>query len=490
MLSPVPLEALLSKVDGILNRLAAEGGFYIPHEATLDAITSIYVNVGRCYGALVSPTGGGGGGESGGRGGAGRGGRGGWGGSGGDGGGVGGGGGGRVWGGGGGGGNGGDSGDANGGDGGWEGWGGGSGADDGGLAGWSDGGGSLVGGGSGGGGHDGSGEDEELPHLCDENLIPAVCIYMALKLDECFGQGTLLRRLLYACGIWERDECSRVSKAVERLEWRFCNSVQFSVLPETPFTFLFHFIARAVSEGALLEDQTVSIGECAAKASLRWLRAGYLAVATPSKMAAAALELAVYSEHGAQAADTVCRAAGCPIGISDNNAMPLCRVLRENNPGILSRAPAAKPARAGKGRVAGGRCYGGGGGSDASRANERGGGGGGRGCGGGGGGGGGGGSAVWVNERFNRGDSTEYDTEDLTPPPSSSRGRQQRISEARTRVRDIVLLLLLLFWCWPSLLHVRSCSLLVFEQPSFCCCQSVFEAVALVAFFIYPSAEW
>ncbi|CAN0349785.1 unnamed protein product, partial [Laminaria digitata] len=96
---------------------------------------------------------------------------------------------------------------------------------------------------------------------------------MALKLDEGFAQGALLPRLLFACGLHERDDRYRlVAKAMEELEWRFCTSVNFSVLPETPMTFLHHFIARVVSVGVLHEAHTARIGERAGETALTWLR--------------------------------------------------------------------------------------------------------------------------------------------------------------------------------------------------------------------------
>ena len=234
--------------------------------------------------------------------------------------------------------------------------------------------------GGGGGGGGGGGNDEELLRPCDEAVLPAVLMYMSIKLDENFPSGCLLPRILAAFHVRGVELCRDISKEMEKLEFRICESLRFAVLPETPISFLHLFIARAVSENALIEDQTASIGELAAKTSLRWMRAGYLAVARPSEMAGAAFELAVFRKRGAKAAARVCRAAGCPIGAS-NNAMPLCRVFR-NRSVLLSRAPQAKKVCArkvygGRGDRGGGteRVSGGGGGGgddDTSGANGRG----------------------------------------------------------------------------------------------------------------------
>ena len=230
--------------------------------------------------------------------------------------------------------------------------------------------GGASGGASGGGGD--VGNDEELLGPCDEAILPAVLMYMSIKLDENFPSGCLLPRILAAFHVRGVELCRDISKEMEKLEFRICQSLRFAVLPETPISFLHLFIARAVSEKALIEDQTASIGELAAKTSLRWMRAGFLAVAKPSEMAGAAFELAVFRERGAEAAARVCRAAGCLIGTS-NNAMPLCRVFR-NKSGLLSRAPQAKKVCARK--VYGGRGDSGYGtgrvGDDTSGANGRG----------------------------------------------------------------------------------------------------------------------
>eukprot|EP00904_Undaria_pinnatifida_P000939 jgi/Undpi1/10846/HiC_scaffold_3.g01373.m1 len=192
--------------------------------------------------------------------------------------------------------------------------------------------------------------------------IPAVLVYMALKLDENFPMGSLLPNILAAFNVWEPEHYREVARQMERIEWSICRRFNFAVLPETPITFLHLFIARAVSKEALLDDQTVRIGELAAKSCLRWVRAGFLAFAKPSEMAGAAFELAVFREGGAEAADRISRAAGCPMA-KWNDAMPLCRVFRKSS-GLLNRAPGARPACARKmyggcGGSGGGACSGG-----------------------------------------------------------------------------------------------------------------------------------
>ncbi|CAM9667489.1 unnamed protein product, partial [Laminaria digitata] len=120
-------------------------------------------------------------------------------------------------------------------------------------------------------------------------------MHIAIKLDECTPRFTLMPRLLDAAFTNLDPEMAReVSRDMSDLEWRICQSFRMAVLPETPLTFLHLFLARAVSVGALLKEQTGGIGEVAAQTSLRWLRAGYLAGARPSELAAAALELAVF----------------------------------------------------------------------------------------------------------------------------------------------------------------------------------------------------
>ena len=292
----------------------------------------------------------------------------------------------------------------------------------------------------GGGGGDDGGEEEELLRPCEQAILPAVLMYMSIKLDEVFPPGCLLPQILAAFNVRGADLCREISREIEKLEFRICKALKFAVLPETPLSFLHLYIARAVSEKALLEGQTASIGELAAKTCLGWVKAGFLASTTPSEMAVEAFELAVTRERGVEAADNVCRAAGCVKRVSNNEMSP-CHVLGKSS-GDLSGAPGTTQARDTESLGAGGRS---GRGDDGSGEKERGGGDGGGDGNGGGGDGGGGGGEGW----------TRKIPEDM-------------VREVPLLLLLLLMLLLLLLLLWVLLL--LSVLLLVVVVVVCCCC--------------------
>lgn len=148
----------------------------------------------------------------------------------------------------------------------------------------------------------------------EQVLLPAVCMYLAFKLDERIPSHNILEALIATSKTGQsdtEDEVSILKKGLNKLERKVTGKLGFFLLSETPITFLHLYIPRAISEGALDHDVAVRIGVSATELSFQWVSRGFLSSLKPSEIAAAALHTTVLRLQGPKEADTVIVAAGC-----------------------------------------------------------------------------------------------------------------------------------------------------------------------------------